>query len=184
MGPVNAISKRGDIRASYISKSLSAHAETGNLDFQVVGEHVDAKTGGGSISCSRAAQGVDAETEDGDITLMVVGASTARVTKGDGTIIVGGARGSLVASTGSGSLHVRAEPHGDWRLNSASGNIRVELPPSAPFELDATSKSGEIVVGRNDVQSSGTDPRHLHQIVNGGGSSIQVRTERGRIVLQ
>lgn len=184
MGPVNAISKRGDIRASYISKSLSAHADTGNLDFQVVGEHVDAKTGGGSISGSRAVQGVDAETEEGDIALMVVGASTARVTKGSGTITVGGARASLVASTGSGSLHVKAEPHGAWQLNSTTGNIRVELPLKAQFELDATSKSGEIVVGRSDVQPPDADSRHIHQIVNGGGSSIQVSTESGRIVLQ
>jgi hypothetical protein len=184
MGPVHAVSIWGDISASYISKKVFAHAETGNLDLRVVGEHADASTGGGSISCTRAMQGVNAETEDGDITLMVVGASTARIKRGSGAIAIGGARGSLLAATDGGSLHVKAEPHGEWQLTSAMGNIRIELPPRAQFVLNAATKSGEITVGRDDLHQPDGDPRHLQQKANGGGSSIQVRTEGGRIVIQ
>ncbi len=184
MGPVKAVTGEGDIKASYISRTLSARAERGNLDLQVIGERVEARTGDGNISCIRAAQGVAAETGDGDITLMVVGPSTATVKKGSGAIEVGGARGTLVGSTDSGTLHVKAVPRGDWQLNSGAGNIRVELPPSAQFDLDAAATSGGIATNRSDLQPSETDIHRLHQKVNGGGTSLQMRTQTGRIVIQ
>src|SRR5262249_35912076 len=77
MGPVNAVTNKGDINVSYISRGLCAQAGSGNLDLRVIGENVEAKTGSGNIVCIRAAQGVSAETEDGNILLMVVGPSQA-----------------------------------------------------------------------------------------------------------
>ena len=183
LGPVKAITHRGDIKASYVSNGVVAETQTGNLDFEVIGERVEARTSSGNISCTRAAQGISAETNEGDITLMVVGPSTAIVKNGAGTIDVGGARGSLVASTDAGELRLKANPHGDWRLNSAAGAIRAQLPPTAQFEVDATTNSGEIVVKRGDIALS-DDARHLHQKTNGGGRQIQIHTDRGKIVIE
>jgi Putative adhesin len=184
MGPVKAIAERGDIHASYISKSVDARVDTGNLDLQVVGERAEAKAHHGNISCERSAQGVTAETEDGDITLMVVGPSTATVKKGSGRIEVGGARGTFVGSTDAGDLHIKAVPHGDWRAGSASGNIRLELPQAARFELDASTNTGELQVDRDDVGKPDAGLTHLHQTVNGGGKRIEVHTESGRIAIR
>jgi len=181
LGPVEAVTRRGDIKASYISKSLLAQAGSGNLDLQVIGEHVNAKTGNGNISCIRASAGVSAETEDGDITLMVVGSSTATVKKGSGRIDAGGIRGTLSASSDTGELRVKAVPHDDWKLNSNSGNIRVELPPSSKFELDATTNSGAVSIDRDDVEGADSATRHFHYRVNGGDKRIEVHTGTGRI---
>jgi DUF4097 and DUF4098 domain-containing protein YvlB len=183
MGPVKLVTHKGDIKASYISKGLQAEVDSGNLDLDVIGEHVEAKTVTGNISCRRLAQGISAETEDGDITLMVVGPSTATVKSGTGRIDAGGVRGPFIASTYAGDLHVKAVPHDDWQLNSTSGNIRLELPPAAKFELDASTASGEFQVNRDDVATPHSDVRHLHQQVNGGGKHIQAHTENGRIVI-
>lgn len=92
----------------------------------------------------RVPEGVNAETGDGDIALAVVGPSKAIVKKGTGRIEVGGAHDSLVAETDLGNIHVKAIPHKDWQLDSASGAIQIELPPSARFELDASTKTGEL----------------------------------------
>jgi Putative adhesin len=184
MGPVKAAAERGDIHASYISKSVDAQVDAGNLDLQVIGEHADVKTHHGNISCERAAQGVTAETEDGDITLMVVGPSTATVKKGSGTIVVGGARGSFVGSTDAGDLQIKAIPHDDWRVSANSGNIRLELPPAARFELDAETKSGELQVDRDDLGKPDSGARSIHQSVNGGGKRIEAHTESGRIAIR
>jgi DUF4097 and DUF4098 domain-containing protein YvlB len=183
MGPVKVVTHKGDIKASYISKGLQAEVDSGNLDLEVIGEHVEAKTGNGNISCTRLAQGITAETEDGDITLMVVGPSTATVKNGTGRIDAGGVRGTFIASTYAGNLHVKAVPHDDWQLNSTSGNIRFELPPAVKFELDASTNSGEFQVNRDDLATPRSDVRHLHQQVNGGGKHIQAHTENGRIVI-
>ena len=184
LGPGKLATGKGDIKASYISKGLQAEVDHGNLDIQVIGEHVEAKTGNGNISCTRVAQGVSAETGDGDITLMVVGPSTATVKKGTGRIDVGGARGSFAGSTDGGDLHIKAIQHDDWQLNSVSGNIRVELPAAAKFELDVTTDSGNVLVDREDIAKPDAAVPHLHQQVNGGGKHIEAHTNAGTIVIR
>jgi hypothetical protein len=184
LGPVIAVTGTGDIKASYVSKGLKAQVGTGNLDIQVIGERVEARTRNGNISCARAALGVSAETGDGDITLMVIGPSTATVKKGTGRIEVGGARGSFVGSTDEGDLHVRAIPRDDWQLSSASGNIRLDLPPVANLELRASTDSGAFQFDRDDIARPDADLHHFHQKISGGGKQIEVRTRSGKIVIR
>lgn len=184
LGPVKAMTGKGDILAAYISKGLEAQVDSGNLDLQVIGDHVEAKAGTGNISCTRVPQGVSAVTGDGDIALIVVGSSTATVKKGNGRIDVRGARGSVVASTDSGDLHVRAMPHQDWRLRSGTGSIRLEISPAAQFELDASTTTGEIQLDRDDLARSDADAHQFRQKVNGGGARVEVHTESGAIAIQ
>jgi hypothetical protein len=184
MGPVSATGARGDIKASYISKGLQARLESGNLEFQVIGEHLEASTRKGNISVERAFQGVSAETEEGDITLVVVGPTTATVRSGNGRIDVSGARGKLTGSTSGGNLHVKAIPHDDWWLTSASGNIHLELPPVAKVELEASTDSGEIQCDRDGSAVPNPASRQIHLKLNEGGPHIEAHTESGRILIR
>lgn len=184
MGPVRAEVRSGDIKADYITKGLQAEVDTGSLDIEVVGERVEAKAGRGNISCARVPQGISAETGDGDITLMVVGPSSARIKNGHGRIDVGGARGSFTGSTAEGDLHVKAIPHDDWQLSSMSGNVRLEFPPGAKLELEASTTAGEFQIDRDDMAKPGPDLRHFEQKVNGGGKRIEVHTGSGKIVIR
>ncbi len=184
LGPVKATGGKGDIKVSYISKAVQVQTEQGNLDLQVIGERVEATTASGNIVCARTAQGVNAETGDGDIDLMAIGPSEARVTRGNGRIDVGGASGRFVGSTNAGDLHIRAVPRGDWQLHSASGNIRVELPPAAKFEFDAATQSGKVLVDRDDIARPDEEIRHIHDQVNGGGKLIEAQSEAGTIMIR
>lgn len=184
MGPVKVAAGKGDIQASYLSKGLQAQTDNGNLDLQVIGEHVEAKTGNGNITGARLGQGVSAETGDGDITLTVVGPSTATVRQGSGRIDVSGAQGNFTGSTPAGELHVKAAPHGDWQLSSASGNIRIELPPAAKFDLDASTDSGQLEFERDDITKLEVGAHHFHQVVNAGGQHIEAHTGSGRILIR
>lgn len=181
IGPVKANNANGDIKASYIAGSVEADTDAGNVDLAVIGEHALAKVGEGNISCTRLLRGVTAEAENGDITLMVVGPSTATVKKGRGEIEVGGARGSFVGTTVSGDIHMKAVPHHDWQLFSESGDIRMELPAGAAFELYA---SGMLRVERDDIQTPAPELRRVHQNINGGGHVITADTGSGRIVIR
>jgi hypothetical protein len=184
MGPVKAGTRKGDIKISYVSKGVTAEAGSGDLDLEVIGERAEARTGDGNITCIRLVEGANAVTEKGDIVFMVVGPSQANVKTGNGRIDVGGARGTLSGSTAGGDLHVKAIPHGDWQLNSVSGNIRVELPPAARFEVDATTEFGEVLVDRDDMERSEGEVHRLHQRVNGGGKRIEVHNETGNIAIR
>ncbi len=184
LGPVTAVIENGDVKASYISRGFHGQAGSGNIDLQVIGEHAEAKTGAGNISCERIPQGVSAETGDGDITLMITGPSAAIVRKGTGRIEVGGSRGSMIASTADGDLHVKAIPHEDWKLTSSSGTIRLDLPQMAKVNLDASTGAGEFQIERDDIAKPQPGSRRVSQEVNGGGKRIEVHTESGRIVIR
>jgi hypothetical protein len=159
-------------------------SKVGNVNVQQVRlAAVQIRTGKGNISCTRNLK-VDAETGDGNITLMEDGASNAVVKHGAGKIEVGGARGRFAGSTDRGTLHIKAVLHDDWQLNSASGTIRIELPPKAAFELDAKTDAGAISINRDDIQNPDPDAREFHQEVNGGGKHIVARSEKGSIFVE
>jgi hypothetical protein len=184
LGPVKAEGGTGDIEVSYLSKSLQVQVESGNLDLAVIGGQVEAKTGRGNISGTRLRQGVAAESGDGDIRLAVVGPSTATITSGVGRIEVIGARSSFEGSTQGGDLNVKAELHGDWRLHSTSGTIRIELPPALRADLDASTDSGALQTDRDDVTQPQPEARSIVQKLNGGGPRIDIHTGSGKILIQ
>ncbi len=184
LGPVKVLTNKGDVTIAYISQSVQAQVGIGNLDIQVVGDHVEAEAAVGNISCTRLPRGVRAQTGEGDITLMIVGPSTATIERGNGRIEVGGAKGSLVGSTNGGDLHVKAAPHEDWKLSSVSGRVLLELPPAASFELEASTKSGELQFNRDELARSDSSVLQFHQSFNGGGKRISVHTESGTIALR
>lgn len=165
-GPVSVETNDGDIEVSTVRFGL-----------------VSAKTGNGNIRCSRAVQ-VESETAAGNITLMENGPAIAVVRKGLGRIEVGGARGKLRASTDKGELSVKAALWDDWDLHSTSGNIRIALPPRAAFEADFATQTGEIGIGRKEMDHAAAETRQYQTKVNGGGKKIRARSESGNITLE
>lgn len=97
---------------------------------------------------------------------------------------MGGARGSFSGSTTEGDLNVKASPHDDWRLSSASGAIRVEIPPAARFEVNATTNFGKVLINRDDIEKPDAEVRQLHQKVNGCGKRMEMHTDSSRIVIR
>jgi hypothetical protein len=184
MGPVNAFVRSGVIRASYVSKELSAETESGDVSIEAVGGRVEAKAGRGNISCARVARGASVVTGDGDIDLTSMGPSKALVRKGSGKIDVIGLDSSLKAATDAGELRVRAIPRNNWELESESGNVRVHFPRTARFDIDAATDSGEIVIRREDIERPPASVRHLVQKTNGGGPRIEIHTGNGGITIQ
>ncbi len=184
LGPVDVHAHKGDISASYISKEVHVEIDRGSLDVQVIGEPVLAKVGIGNIAGQRLEKGIQAETNDGDIHLMAVGSSSAKVVSGNGRIEVGGAKGTLTLSTAAGELGVRAVPHNDWKLQSTSGTIRLELPPAVSAQLEASTESGELQVERDDIVKGEKTTNSLTERVGTGGKLIAVHTEKGKIVIR
>ncbi len=181
-GPIQANMTMGHVNISHALNNVSVQLKDGEVEIEAVSGQVKASVIRGNISCTRVPDKVVAETGEGDITLRVVGPAEARVRKGGGWIDVGGARSTLMATTDSGDLHVKAVPHQDWQLSSASGGIRIEVPEAAAFEIDASTKAGSISVQRQDVDNKAGN--ELVQKVNGGGKKIQIRNQQGNIIIQ
>jgi hypothetical protein len=184
MGPVRAVTQSGDTRVSYVSQDVATTAEEGNLDFDVIGGRIQARVHRGNVSCTRAAQGIEAESVQGDITLTAVGPSVATIREGSGRIEVSAAHASFLGSTDAGDIHVKAVVHDDWKMNSKSGNIRVELLSNSSFLLDASTVAGEIISDRDDLEKVDAGTHHIHQTVSGGRKRIEVHTESGQIAIR
>ena len=184
LGPLDLHSHKGNISASYISKEVHAEIGRGNLDIQVIGEPVVADVGVGNICGLRLEKGIVAQINDGDISLVVVGSSSAQIANGNGRIDVSGARGTLTLSTDAGELGVRAVPHSDWKLNSTSGAIYLDLPPAVNAELKASTDSGDLQVERDDILKDEKTPNSLDKRLGGGGQLIAAHTETGKIVIR
>ncbi len=182
-GPVE-LKGSGDAIVSYVSQSLTVELEHGNIELQMIGDHVAARTGGGNIAAERLPKGIRAETEDGDVKLLVVGPSEATVRAGSGRVEVGGARDTLAATTDAGDIRVQAVPHADWSLNSNSGSIRLELPSQAPFDLEGSSDAGNFQFDREDLPTVPADTRKVSQKINGGGRRIEAHTGRGAVLIR
>jgi DUF4097 and DUF4098 domain-containing protein YvlB len=178
------VTESGDTRVGYVSQDVAVTVRDGNLDLNVIGGRILAQVHRGNISCTRAAQGIDAESDRGDITLMAIGPSSAKVREGSGRIEVSGARSSFVGSTDGGDIHVKAMVHDNWKMNSNSGDIRIELPSDSSFLFDASTAAGKLRIDRNDLQEIGPDTRHTTQAVNSGGKRIQAQTESGQVILR
>jgi DUF4097 and DUF4098 domain-containing protein YvlB len=149
----------------------------------VIYNRVEARTGKGKISCVKIRE-VDAETGSGNIVLMEDGPSRAVVKSGLGAIEAAGARGSLIASSDKGDVHVKAVLYDSWQLTSGAGNVRIEMPPKTKFNLDADTVSGIISVERDDMQKPASEIHELHQQVNGDGKRVSVHSTTGNILIQ
>jgi hypothetical protein len=159
-------------------------AAEGNIEVDdVLYNRVEARTGKGKVSCVKVRE-VYAETGSGNIVLMEDGPSRAVVKRGLGTIDAAGARGSLVASTDRGDVHVKAVLYDAWQITSGGGNIRIEMPPKTRFHLDAETGSGIIYLERDDMEKPASEIHELHQQVNGGGASVSVHSATGNIFIQ
>ena len=158
--------------------------EEGNIEaVDVIYNRVEARTGKGKISCVKIRE-VDAETGSGNIVLMEDGPSRAVVKSGLGAIEATGARGSLIASSDKGDVHVKAVLYDSWQLTSGAGNVRIEMPPKTKFNLDADTVSGIISVERDDMQKPASEIHELHQQVNGDGKRVSVHSTTGNILIQ
>jgi hypothetical protein len=167
MGPVRAVTGKGDLNVQYITNPL------------------DAKTGSGDITVIRVGTGAKVETGSGNINMKDIGpGSAATVKKGTGRIEVDGVRGSFTASSDAGELRVGGGVYDKWDLESGSGNIHLSIGPESHFDIDAATRSGHLVIENEDIEVPKEDARACHQKVNGGGSLVRAHSISGTIFIQ
>ncbi len=166
MGPVTAVSDRGDVKVLYVTST------------------VDARTGRGDIQVNRVGTAARVETGSGSIVMKDIGpGSSATVRGGAGSVDVDGVSGSFTGSTDAGELRVAGGVYDKWDLKSASGSIHIGADTESGFEIDAATRSGRLSVENDDMEVDGSG-RACHQKVNGGGKLIWARSMSGNIFIR
>jgi hypothetical protein len=147
------------------------------------GDHIDAEVRY-EVTVPRT-MNVDVSNTNGGIHLSdVTGALELDTT--NGKIDVKRCAGSLDASTTNGSINaelLRITKGQPLSFETTNGRIEVAVPANAAADIDASTTNGSISSDL-PVATKGTSSNSLRGTINGGGTSLRLRTTNGGITIR
>jgi DUF4097 and DUF4098 domain-containing protein YvlB len=161
---VKSVSESGETSIRGVSTSVDAHTQSATLDLADLAGTVRISTGSGAVKASAISGDVDVETASSAIDLR-------------------GVRGGLIVKTQSGRVTAQGTPLKDWTATTSSSSIGLELDKAQGFVLDASSRSGSVVLEGASV-SGATTKRSANGTVGQGGPVVRLRTGSGAIRVQ
>jgi DUF4097 and DUF4098 domain-containing protein YvlB len=148
---------------------------------------VNLRTGDGNIEIAGLKGDMDLHSGDGSENLDGVEGKLHAWT-GDGHITAHGRFDELELKTGDGHVDVRAA-HGSslaagWRLETGDGNVSLEVPGDLAADLDLHTSDGHIDLDLPVAAEGKVRENEVRGKLNGGGSSLTIRTGDGSIHLR
>lgn len=184
---------------------VDANAVSGEITIRGTGTEVEANTVSGTVTIENASGLVDVGTVSGDIRLRAIAGRTELETV-SGEVDIDDAAGELEAESVSGSIAVRRgklrtfrsetvsgdlryegsfDAAGDYRFNSHSGDVTVEIPANAGAALELETWSGNIQSDFPLTLQPGDNMnrrnRRMQFNVGPGGARISAETFSGDI---
>jgi DUF4097 and DUF4098 domain-containing protein YvlB len=182
---VHTHSGSGDQAVEGVHASLDLESGSGDMRLRDAAGEIHLHTGSGDVEAREVSGPLTAETGSGDVRLDAKGSGDVHVHTGSGNVELRGVSGGLQAETGSGDISVVGTQTASWEIRAHSGNVELELPNDAAFDLDASTGSGEVVVGRPVtmvIQGRVREARRsVNGKVNGGGTRLTIHTGSGDI---
>jgi Putative adhesin len=175
----------GDHSVRGLRGNVDVRAGSGNIELEDIVGKVVAETGSGNVHGRAVAGPFDGHTGSGDIRVKLTGAGDVSARTGSGDAEIRGVAGALAIDTSSGDVVAEGEPRSPWSLGTSSGDVRVSLPPETSFDLEVSTGSGDISVGRpvtTTVQGRiDSDDNHVAGRVGRGGPLVKVHTGSGDV---
>jgi DUF4097 and DUF4098 domain-containing protein YvlB len=181
---VKSHSGSGSQTISDVAGPVEAGTGSGGITLSNIGGAVDASAGSGSIRANDIAGAFEAHTGSGSVKLTQVAPGDVVVSTGSGSSELLGVVGALRVHAGSGRIVVDGEQKGTWKLDTGSGSVKIRLPQSAAFELDARTGSGGIQIDHPLTVQGKMSKKHVRGEVRGGGELLSVETGSGGIRIE
>jgi hypothetical protein len=147
---------------------------------------VNLRTGDGKIDLSGLKGEMDLHSGDGSENLEGVDGKL-RASTGDGHITAHGRFDELELKTGDGHVEVRAVSGSSlaagWRLETGDGNVSLEVPGDLAADVDLHTSDGHIDLDMPVTTAGKMREGEVRGKLNGGGSSLTIRTGDGSIHL-
>lgn len=148
---------------------------------------VNLRTGDGKIDLANFKGDMDLHSGDGSERLDGVDGKLHAET-GDGHITAQGRFDELELKTGDGHVEVRAATGSTlaagWRLETGDGNVALEIPSDLSADVSLHTSDGHIDLDMPIVTEGKIREGEVHGKLNGGGSSLTIRTGDGSIHLR
>lgn len=194
---VRSGSDSGATSVSGIRGHVTVHTQSAAITLAALGGAVDVTTGSGAVAVDGSAglltvktsssgftgtklAALQLRTTSGAVSAGLSGDGDVTVETGSGAIKLTGLRGALGVTTQSGRIQVDGAPGKPWTARTGSSSVELVVPSNAALSIDASSRSGNVVVEGAAVD--GTVAKHkVTGSVRGGGPLIQATTESGAI---
>jgi DUF4097 and DUF4098 domain-containing protein YvlB len=148
---------------------------------------VNLRTGDGKIDLAGFKGDMDLHSGDGSENLEGVDGKLHAST-GDGHITAQGRFDELELKTGDGHVEVRAATGSSlaagWRLETGDGNVSLEVPGDLAADVDLHTSDGHIDLDMPVTTEGKIREGEVRGKLNGGGSSLTIRTGDGSIHLR
>ena len=148
---------------------------------------VNLRTGDGKIDLAGFKGEMDLHSGDGSENLDGVDGKL-RASTGDGHITAHGRFDELELKTGDGHVEVRAGAGSSlaagWRLETGDGNVSLEVPGDLAADVDLHTSDGHIDLDMPVTTEGKMRENEVRGKLNGGGSSLTIRTGDGSIHLR
>jgi DUF4097 and DUF4098 domain-containing protein YvlB len=168
-GSIKASTISGDVDISGAKKSLAAKSVSGDVKIKEAEGDCDLSSVSGDVYASKVRGSVEAEVVSGSVKLLEV-SEALRVT----------------AKSVSGSVEYQGQilPNGTYKFSTHSGSIRLTLPASSSFDLEASAFSGGVstefpveIVGRISA-------KEIKGRVNKGGAVVTAKAFSGDVEIR
>lgn len=190
----------GSIRVSTLQGPVSARTSGGALQVHDIAGDLEARTSGGPIRVDRVSGAVGATTSGGAIQVTAVGGDVRASTSG-GPISLDAIRGDVQARTSGGAIRVRqaggrveARTSGGpvsvdfstgnnqgGTISTSGGGVSAAVDPAAALSIDAATSGGRVSSDLALTVRGGFDRNAVRGDLNGGGSTLRLRTSGGPI---
>ncbi|MBN1223296.1 MAG: DUF4097 family beta strand repeat protein [Candidatus Aminicenantes bacterium] len=200
---INSVS--GDIRIEKAGGATKAESVSGDVNLEDIGGTLRGKSVSGDVNVRGAAKGADINSVSGDVAVYdVVGDADLKTVSGE--ITAARIKGSIEAESVSGDVEltdvsdagvVKAKAlsgeviylgtinrDGRYEFKSHSGDIRLTIPGSSAFDLEAKTFSGDIDSEFEMTISGKLSRKSIKGSVNGGGAVVELNTFSGDVLLR
>lgn len=181
---VRAKSISGDIEVRKIGGVLNAETISGKIRVRVAENDVRCKSTSGDIDLEYINGDAELESISGEISIQEIeGSVEAGTVNGDIELDAFSHAEEIEVSSTSGDIDLRGElsPGGIYRLDSFSGDTKVEIPSGSDFEFSAKTYSGSIECDFELKMSGRFNPKKVQGTVGKGGGSLTVSSFSGNI---
>ena len=177
---VKATTSGGNISISDVKGDVDGETSGGDLDIQKLDGKIRLTTSGGNVTARDVKGDMNLETSGGNIEAEEVVGPMSFETSG-GNITIRKADGSVHASTSGGNIEVMVSDNKGMDLETSGGSVKIAMPRNATATVDAETSGGDVEC---ELEYSGKiKDGEMHGKINGGGSSMRLRSTGGSILI-
>ena len=143
---------------------------------------MNAETRSGNVIISRATGDVNARSYFGDLHVGSI-AGQAVLRADHGNIDVVNSTGSLKAEAVKGDITagMSRQIFGDAHLETAAGDVFVDIDPDSELEIQARTSWGKVRSGLALEEYGKSSKSRLNGMLNGGGALLALRAKGGNV---